>query len=319
VTHTGSNDGLRQQDFVPLAIHGWGDAWNAYVHSMAWFEGYLFCGTFRGTLCIKRRQKSANLPWPVWPVKCPDAERLYDEIDLCAEIWRFDPRTTEWKRVMKSPVVPGNEGFPAPRDLTYRGMGIFQGPSDPKPALYVSGLTPRYTPGPWIFRSLDGESFEAVSTPGLGLEGISSFRFLVPFRDKLYTSPIGGAHHVMNFARVPVVLESDDPAQGQWRAVSEPGFGDPNNLVVFNLCEFNDHLYAGTANAVSGLQLWKTDARGDPPYQWHKVIDRGAFRGNLNEGVASMCVFNGALYGGRLRPREPHRPRGGRGPAGISR
>ena len=58
---------------------------------------------------------------------------------------------------------------------------------------------------------------------------------------------------------------------------------------------FNGFLYAGTINSDMGFQVWKTRADGSP-YQWQKVITAGAFRGNVNEAVVSMCVFKGALY-----------------------
>jgi len=61
---------------------------------------------------------------------------------------------------------------------------------------------------------------------------------------------------------------------------------------------FNDRLYAGTMNPITGFQLWRTDAAGDPPYTWTRVLVDGAQRGNLNEGVVSMCVFKDALYVG---------------------
>jgi hypothetical protein len=60
---------------------------------------------------------------------------------------------------------------------------------------------------------------------------------------------------------------------------------------------FNGFLYAGTINPKMGFQIWKTRAEGYP-YQWEKVITAGAFRGNSNEAVVSMCVFHDALYVG---------------------
>src|SRR5262249_30212034 len=76
------------------------------------------------------------------------------------------------------------------------------------------------------------------------------------------------------------------------------GFGDPTNLTVFELEVFDGFLYAGTLNPVHGFQVWKTSADGIPPYQWNRVITDGAYRGNLNECTASMCVFDHALYVG---------------------
>jgi hypothetical protein len=289
---------LREQDFIPLSLNGWGDAWNAYVHSMTWFEDHLYCGTFRGILCLKRRQKDGAIQWPIWPINCPDPDQVFNEIDLRAQIWRFSPLSLDWENVYRSPIVTGKDGRQIPRECGYRGMAVVRGRSDPKPALYVTPFSNTRSIGPVILRSEDGRCFRAVSKPGLGYPGVSSFRFLTAFRGRLYTSPIGSTSHVVNQSKYPIVFESADPASGVWRPVSLAGFGDRNNTVIFNMAAFNGHLYAGTFNHVDGFQLWKTTAQGRAPYEWRKIIDLGAGRGNLNEGVLALCEFREALYVG---------------------
>ena len=44
----------------------------------------------------------------------------------------------------------------------------------------------------------------------------------------------------------------------------------PHNIAIFEMAEFQDHLYAGTGN-LNGFQVWKTDATGTPPYRWQQV------------------------------------------------
>ncbi|HXJ18229.1 MAG TPA: hypothetical protein VNM68_13675, partial [Candidatus Polarisedimenticolia bacterium] len=284
---------LTQSNFIPLAVRGWGDGWNAYVHSMTWFAGHLYCGTFRAHLCFKRRQKVAGPQFRVWPIECPDD--MFKTLDLRAQIWRFDPARSEWKNVYRAPMVNGKDGL-VERECGYRGMAVAQGRSDSKPALYVLPFSTARSIGPVILRSEDGEHFEAVSKPGLGHSGVSSFRFLVPFNGRMFTSLVGSTNYVVNQSNFPIVFESDDPASGVWRKASLPGFGEGGNSVIFNMTTFNDHLYAGTFNYEKGFQLWKTPAVGKPPYAWHKVLDLGAGRGNLNQGVLSLCAFKGALY-----------------------
>lgn len=58
-----------------------------------------------------------------------------------------------------------------------------------------------------------------------------------------------------------------------------------------------DWLYAATANN-KGFQLWRTRAEGAAPYDWERVLVQGAFRGPHNQGVASLCAFDGVLYVG---------------------
>jgi len=61
---------------------------------------------------------------------------------------------------------------------------------------------------------------------------------------------------------------------------------------------FDGHLYAGVSNAFTGIQVWKTDAEGNPPYRWTRVLTGGAGRGKLNQAVLSMFPFKGSLYVG---------------------
>ncbi len=271
---------------------GFGDGYNSYAHSMCWFEGRLYVGTARANLYLIRRRNPAP-QWPIYPVNAPPDPF---SLDLCAQIWRWDPRDGAWTHVHSAPMVMGREGQMVPREIGYRGMAVFQGPSDPKPVLYVSSFSPTRAPGPMILRSEDGLTFKAVTEPGLGHEGISAFRTLVTHQGRLYTSPVGSTKNRPNLSTLPVVFESADPALGRFRMVSEPGFGDPNNTAVFEMVAFNDRLYAATFNTVTGFEVWRTDAQGAAPYRWTQALRLGAYRGNLNQGAISLCPFRGALY-----------------------
>ena len=56
-------------------------------------------------------------------------------------------------------------------------------------------------------------------------------------------------------------------------------------------------LFSAT-DGTSGFELWRSDCEGNAPYRWIKVIEKGAYRGPENQSVATMAVFNGALYMG---------------------
>jgi SAM-dependent methyltransferase len=282
---------MAQSAFERVSANGFGDRENAYAHSMAEFRGRIFVGTTRNNLCLVKTNPKRDTMRP-WPVRCPD--NVYD-LDMAAQIWAYEPLTGTWELVHRAPAVPGTGGRIVPRDIGYRGMTVFQGASDPAPALYVSSMSWHGAPGSCFLRSRDGRSFEKVGAPGLEDSTASSFRSLVPYRGRLYTSPAGQGT-AFYAARRPVVLESADPANGRWRVVSEPGFGEPSNAVIGEFAVFAGHLYAGTLNPQSGLQVWKTDASGRPPYRWTKVLSLGAWRGNLNEGVLTFCPFRDSLY-----------------------
>ncbi len=293
--------GLRRSDFRPLAVNGWGDGYNSYAHSMAWFRDNLYVGSTRANLHLGKLRDPAPR-WPVYPVKCPDDLLT---LDVRARIWRWSPATGKWSNVHTAGTMKGVGGRTIPTEIGYRGMTVFKGRGDTEPVLYVSSYSgwgalrdPDEDQGPRIFRSEDGQIFQPISAAGLGREGISAFRSLVPFKGRLFTSPVGTIRSRPNVSPCPMVFESADPASGEWQPVSEPGFGNPQNVAIFEMAAFNGFLYAGTGNIASGFELWKTDAEGKPPYRWQQVLRMGAYRGNLSEGVLSLCVFGDALYVG---------------------
>jgi SAM-dependent methyltransferase len=176
-------------------------------------------------------------------------------------------------------------------------MVVTQTLGDTKPTMYVSTITSSKGPGALILRSADGLRFVPVTARGMGNADVNSFRALVGLNRRLYASPSGKGRQ-WAFTGSPVVLESSNPASGQWRAVSAPGFGDDTNQVIFEMTAFNGHLYAGTGNPTNGYQVWKTRPEGSVPYSWKKVITNGAYRGTLNQAVISMFAFDNALYVG---------------------
>jgi len=283
---------LEQWQFRPIAVGGFGDSFNAYAHTMAWFKDALYVGTTRANLCLLKNR----LPLDVesWPVNCPDD--VY-QLDLRAQIWSFDPRRAEWRQAFVAPVIAGKDGQPVARELGYRGMTVFQGPRDREPALYVATWAPSKARGPLVLRSEDGYTFTSVSQMGLADPTVSAFRSLVSFNGRLYITPVGRAGGKPNTPDNPVVMQTDDPVAGAWRVVSVPGFGDAGNLTVFEMVGFNGFLYAGTLNPQTGFQVWKTRG-GGTSHVWQRVMVNGADRGPLNEAVVSMTPFRGALYVG---------------------
>lgn len=288
--------GLSITNFQKICKNGFGDRNNAYAHSMAWFQDHLYVGTTRANLCLIRNSMK-HVKIDVWPVECPQPvySPEFEKTQARAEIWRYNPPLDYWERVLQSPMIMGSEGEEISRELGYRGMVVFQGKSDSQPALYTSTWSRSRGPGPLILRSEDGKNFVPVSKPGLINLPINSLRLLIPFKGRLFTSPTGAAQGNPNTSGVPVIYESGDPAQGEWIAVNEPGFGDFNNRTIFEIRGFGDYLYAGTVNN-NGLQIWRTLAEGKPPYQWTNIITNGAGRGSLNQMAASMMVFQDALY-----------------------
>lgn len=308
--------GLSFSRFRKICENGFGDGNNAYAHSMAWFRNHLYVGTTRANLClIKNSMKDLTIDH--WPVECLylNYSPEFEQLQARAEIWRYDPEEDFWERVFQAPMVMSNQGEEMSRDLGYRGMSVFRGPSDRKPALYVSTWSRSRGEGPLIMRTEDGENFVPVCEPGLVGLPVTSLRLLVPFKGRLFTAPTGTTKGNPNTSGVTRIYESPDPARGIWYPINEPSFGDPNNLTVFEMRGFQGYLYAGTANN-NGFQVWRTRAEGTPPYHWEKVISDGAGRGNLNQISTSMMVFKDALYVGTGIQNGGYDHRNKIGPAG---
>jgi hypothetical protein len=292
--------GLREGDFRKICENGFGDGHNSYAYSMAWFRDRLYVGTSRANLCLLK----FAMPFvkiDVWPVECPYPNYTPEFEHRCArgEIWRYAPETGVWTRAYQSPLVTDADGVEFSRELGYRGMTVYQGPSDPAPALYVATWSRSRGKGPQILRSEDGESFALLPPPDFRVPGrevvFNAIRSLIPFRGKLYTAPAGATKGNVNNAGVALVYECEDPLSGEWRCVNEP-FGEfPEVATVYEMAVFDDWLYVGTGG-LQGFQIWRTRAEGRPPYRFEKVMDRGAGRGALNQGSVAMVPFKGALY-----------------------
>jgi nucleoside-diphosphate-sugar epimerase len=291
-----SSGGLSAADFTRIAANGFGDPQNAYCHAMAYFQDRVYVGTTRHSMALLKLFPPLEAPaMEPWPVQVPGSVQ---ELDMRGQIWCWTPASAQWENVYTSPVIMGRNDQEVPRDLGYRGMAVFQGRSDPEPALYVSCMsTVLRGTAARILRSVDGEHFSPVSEPGLGNPNISTFRSLIAFDNHLFVPPTGEGI-TFNTNKASVILRSADPVEGQWELACEPGFGDATNNGIFELEVFNDHLYAGTFNPFQGYQIWKTPMTGTAPCCWTKVMERGAYRGQLNEIAMSMCPFNGALYVG---------------------
>lgn len=293
--------GLSRPSFTRIAHGGLGDGHNSYAHSMAWFRGKIYLGTTRSNMVMLRLQSAfADLPLQIWPVESPTTMDGLYELDRRAQIWCYDPATRHWEMVFRSPMIAGQDGVLVPREIGYRSMALFQAPGEAEPALYISTWAPGRAPGGLILRSTDGHSFEPITRHGVIDPPFSTTRSLTAFKGRLHFAPTarrGSDGSQQNTAGLPLIFASDRPDSDTWTAVNEPGFGDAGNLGIFSLAVANDQLYAGTLN-LAGLQIWATDGEGPLPYRWRQIVSAGAGRGPLNQAVAAMVAFRGALFVG---------------------
>lgn len=287
--------GLSTGHFRRIAANGFGDPHNSYAYGYAWYRDHLFVGTNRDILVLARKRFRFEVPTSVWPVEVPED---VTDLDLSGQIWRYNPRTDEWKRVYRSPMVPGLENMTVPLGSGFRNMAVFQARSDTEPALYTIPSCGSFGVGPVMLRCGDGEDFEQITEQGMGLgdPNITSVRSMVVFKGRLFMTPAGSRGFDPNVSYHARILCTEDPSTGKWEAVNETCFGDPTNYGIYDMCVCGNHLYAGTMNIRDGCQLWKTDGEGRPPFRWTKVFDRGADRGLYNQGVVSVAAFGENVY-----------------------
>jgi SAM-dependent methyltransferase len=289
--------GLVASDFRCVARNGVDDSENSYAHSMGWFRGSLYISTTRNAMTgPKPFHEDIRAGVTVYPVPIPETSSW--DNDFRAQIWRYSPMNDRWTMVHRAPMTEVEHGWKVPRQVGFRAMAQFQRAGESSPSLYAAAWASRLGPGPMILRTTEGDSFEEVTPPGIGLGLSQGIRGLESFAGKLFAAATARGGSRDTVADDMMVFSSEDPFSSDWHQAAEPFFGDQKNASVYEMCVFDGHLYAGTLNPYDGFQLWKTDARGEAPYAWKKVLDRGADRGRLNEAVISMAEFDGCLYVG---------------------
>ena len=291
--------GLNAASFHQIAEGGFGDAANAYPHSMAWFKDHLYVGATRHVLAITKTMldlKGQDPGVAAWPVKVP--ADIY-ELDLRAQVWRYDLGTAAWSRMFTSPLVTGRDGGQVPRSVAFRAMFAFPSDLAGGEELFVSSTGGHQRPESVLFRSHDGMSFSAAAQPRLGsnVAAPRAFREFEVFKGRVFTAPVAGPRRAQgNIPAFMAIMVTSDPCRDQWELACPLYFGDRTNGTVMSLAAFNDHLYAGTLNVPEGFQVWKTKAEGKPPYRWKKVLTHGAYRGRLNQIAETMYSFGDHLY-----------------------
>ena len=169
-------------------------------------------------------------------------------------------------------------------------LAVFNGKPGVDEMLIASLFSPQSS---HLLVTRDGERFDEVASVADG----AVVHAMVEFDGRVFASIAG-------VAPGPAIYCSDDPAAGDWKLACEPGFGDKANVSITTLSVFHDRLYAATFNPYNGFQLWCAPAGTDAPCQWQQVIAGGGLRYTSSPAVASMAVFNDALYIGTGSPGE---------------
>jgi hypothetical protein len=291
-----------------IATGGFGDPLNHYSHSGAWFRGKLFIGTSRANLQFLKLGK-LEVDIPQWPVNDLGLNYTpeFEEKIAAAEIWSLssvDRHDFACRCIYQSPYHPlSTPEKPFRSEISYRSMCVFRDNGHDR-GLFVATTSRSEGDGPDLLYSKDGQSFQRLPKPRVNSAAketsdqprFSSIRNLIQFDDLLITCVTGGAKGNINHSLNSHVYASLSPESGDWVSINGDGFGAyPECFCVFSLCEHQGHLYAGTAG-LNGFALFKGTRTGTLTFDWKLVVDRGAGRGSLNQGIAAMCSFGDDLY-----------------------
>ena len=283
-----------------IGSKGLGDPYNSYAYSAAKFKNNLYIGTGRANLVfLKYGMPDIKIKyWPV-PIEYENYNKNFEEKIAGAEIIKWQQWKNRWIRVHKSEYTEGADRTVFRKHYGYRSMLTFK-ENDKDKYLYIASTSRSKGRGPDILRTKDGIKYETM--PKIKAESLdkdinlTSIRSLHQFEDLIITTITGGSKGRVNGAGISVIFATDDPVKNQWKSINEDGFDRfPEVVVVYELCTFNGHLYAATAG-INGFQLWKGKRTSKFDFEWEKVINKGAGRGALNQGVISMCVFQEHLY-----------------------
>jgi hypothetical protein len=188
-----------------------------------------------------------------------------------AQLWRSSD-TGAWSVVV-------TDGFGNANNTYIAHMIGFRG------QLYAS--TRNEVEGGQVWRSDNGSTWSPITLPGFDSTNGEIVRFTI-FDGEVYASTCS-----FTDTHGAEIWGSSTGDSGDWTQVVSNGFdGDVNNDKLLSFVEFNDHLYAGTDNVVTGAEVWYTD----DSVNWSQVNADG-FGDPYNWSV-TLEVFGDYLYAG---------------------
>ncbi|MBK8183490.1 MAG: hypothetical protein IPK63_11670 [Candidatus Competibacteraceae bacterium] len=244
------------------------------IQSAAWFQGWLYLGICcypadphqPGVALLLRHRSRAN--WELLHTASIES--------------RWIDRNGQYRQF--------------PLELGWRILTVLPGNVQPTPLLYAIRLSLR---APVVLYSEDGSHFQDIPNPGAS-GGHSPFVDWRGFSAKVFAIPASAATN--SGPPSPFAYVAANPLSQDWRPACSAGFGDAENTTLDGLQVAHGQLYAAAGNPLGGFQLWKTSARGEPPFAWELALSEGAQRYTLNPHVETMATFQDALYLGTRSP-----------------
>jgi len=209
------------------------------------------------------------------------------------EIWRYDPKAPLSERWTKE-FDCNHRGF---RKMKVFNKKLYVGTHrDPPIFRFFLFFLVRWGCNLYRYdgREYNGEKWVNVIDPGFGTK-CHSVRSMEVYKEQLYV----GTSNIVEGGQIWRTRDNVTVPQTQrdWEMINNSGFGKGRqNTGIFSLKEFNDFFWAGTANGLTGCEIWRYDGKN-----WENVIE-GGFNNKHNIAAMNMEVFKGKLYVGTFNP-----------------
>jgi len=210
-------------------------------------------------------------------VALDDAGNVYVADRDNHRIQKFAPGVPGWRQV-------NINGFGDRWNTSVSALEVFNG------QLYAGATN--YNNGARIWRTTDGTTWTAVSSPGFGSAYTNTNTIIfdmIEFNNQLYA----GTGHWENDGVAGQIWRSSSGTN--WTLVEGDWFGNANNVAVVTFSILNNVLYAATYNRTDGLEICRssTGNSGD----WTCVVTNG--NGDADNYIfTGLIEFNGYLYAG---------------------
>jgi hypothetical protein len=196
------------------------------------------------------------------------------------------------------------DGLGNPNNYGFHRLYQFQG--------YLWTVSGNHQEGAIVYRSRDGENWEAVSAPGidgdLANDSIVTLAWFKGASDPpeskgmlyaaTYCFRCQGEQNGGDLWRANA--DAEDPDAIVWENITKDAFGRPEIQAFVGFVVFKDHLYAGTFvnewPAESGAYIFRTDT-GDWD-DWHLVAPKGMDDPQCNTDFHLNIVFGDHVYFG---------------------
>ena len=106
--------------------------------------------------------------------------------------------------------------------------------------------------------------------------------------------------HCGQYKHIPDALENFSAKDGTiWERVSEPGFGNDENMAVIAMAEYQGRLYAMVRNDDKGVEVWRTSGTGWEQVLFPNGVTNGIYGNHMiNTHMGDTTVFKDKLYFG---------------------